>query len=479
MRSTWFNKLMDQTKPTRLRLNRIRHFNPFVSLNLSNYFLVSCLFLAIKINQIECDVQLISNQTQNNEYQNEPFSIPFSSSTTRKTSETTGSQLDSNHELILNQSSIVDSNVLILNRSQYLESLMGQRYKSIEFVVFMGTIYSLILLCGIVGNLSTCFVVITNNCLHTTTNYYLFSLAVSDVLLLLSGLPPEMYNIFVEAYPWPTGQTFCVLRTFIFEMTTIASVLTILTFTFERWLHICKAIYAKKFSSGFTRALKIIIFIWLLSCVLALPYLFTSGVYFEEHEYPESKLCGILKPYKNFMVNIIQLSVVFLFIVPMTLISIMYVLIGVTLWRSHAKRRAQARHTKNCWFTLKLNSFFKLKNKENKKQQQQAHQESSIKKSDTSECLTKISVPNECKLNRKHSKSIPNISINFMKSDYDIKCEFDNSKRRTTTTLDTNKHIFNERASKDFEHISYRTRQSRRDVVKMLCNYFSKLLLSI
>ena len=135
---------------------------------------------------------------------------------------------------------IVWDNETLACRKELLESMLGPQRKSFTFIVCMSTVYILILVCGIIGNVSTCYVIVSNSCMHTTTNYYLFSLAVSDVLSLLSGLPTELYSIMVEAYPWAFGETFCVIRTFIFEITTIASVLTILTFTFERWLHICK-----------------------------------------------------------------------------------------------------------------------------------------------------------------------------------------------------------------------------------------------
>lgn len=73
------------------------------------------------------------------------------------------------------------------SKEELLEMTFGPRNKPLTFVIVMSTIYILILMCGIIGNISTCFVVIFNNCMHTTTNYYLFSLAVSDVLSLLMG----------------------------------------------------------------------------------------------------------------------------------------------------------------------------------------------------------------------------------------------------------------------------------------------------
>jgi neuromedin U receptor 1 len=164
-----------------------------------------------------------------------------------------------------------------LSRQEFLEQNLGPRKRPTSLISIMSSIYILILVCGLFGNISTCCVIILNSCMHTTTNYYLFSLAVSDVLSLLIGLPVELTELFNGTYPWIFGKWFCKIRIFLFETTTIASVLTILMFTCERWLHICKAIYAKKFSSGFSRALKIILFIWAVSGFLALPFAFTSG----------------------------------------------------------------------------------------------------------------------------------------------------------------------------------------------------------
>jgi hypothetical protein len=72
-------------------------------------------------------------------------------------------------------------------REETLEMLMGPRKKTLTFVLIMGSVYFLILFCGIIGNMCTCLVIILNAHMHTNTNYYLFSLAVSDLFALLSG----------------------------------------------------------------------------------------------------------------------------------------------------------------------------------------------------------------------------------------------------------------------------------------------------
>lgn len=62
-------------------------------------------------------------------------------------------------------------------------------------VVPMSLLFGGIFVTGLLGNLVTCLVIMRNKHMHTATNYYLFSLAVSDLLLLLTGLPQEIYSI--------------------------------------------------------------------------------------------------------------------------------------------------------------------------------------------------------------------------------------------------------------------------------------------
>ncbi len=57
------------------------------------------------------------------------------------------------------------------DRPCFLEQYLGPRTYNLTFTVLMGSLYSLILLTGIFGNISTCLVILFNSCMHTTTNY--------------------------------------------------------------------------------------------------------------------------------------------------------------------------------------------------------------------------------------------------------------------------------------------------------------------
>ena len=51
----------------------------------------------------------------------------------------------------------------------------------------MTVIYVTLFLTGVVGNVATGVVIVRNRSMHTATNYYLFSLALSDLVILLLG----------------------------------------------------------------------------------------------------------------------------------------------------------------------------------------------------------------------------------------------------------------------------------------------------
>ena len=85
-----------------------------------------------------------------------------------------------NHTLPYNDSTTISHHIL-------LEQRLGPQRKDVIYVFLLSLVYGLIFISGIVGNICTCFVILKNNSLKTTTNYYLLSLAVSDVLILLLG----------------------------------------------------------------------------------------------------------------------------------------------------------------------------------------------------------------------------------------------------------------------------------------------------
>ncbi|KAL0125805.1 hypothetical protein PUN28_004696 [Cardiocondyla obscurior] len=216
-------------------------------------------------------------------------------------------------------------------------------YRDSLFVVIPVTIiYAAIFLTGIIGNVSTCIVIARNKSMHTATNYYLFSLAVSDLLLLVSGLPAEMYLVWCK-YPYIFGEGFCVLRGLASETSTNASVLTIAAFTVERYVAICHPFLSQTLSN-LSRAIKLILVIWLVALLFALPQALQFGVV-RHHDHPDMVMCTV----KRIIVShSFELSTFLFFVIPMCLITFLYVLIGLKLRKSNMSVPGRSESMRNC-----------------------------------------------------------------------------------------------------------------------------------
>jgi len=79
------------------------------------------------------------------------------------------------------------SNSTEFNLDAYLKSHLGSRSRGLVGSLALTATYSGIFIAGLLGNVCTCVVIATNGHLHTATNFYLFSLAVSDLLTLVLG----------------------------------------------------------------------------------------------------------------------------------------------------------------------------------------------------------------------------------------------------------------------------------------------------
>ena len=96
------------------------------------------------------------------------------------------------------------TNESLLTREEY-EDLCSepQYYNSLYGLV--GTVFqSLIFLVGITGNMMVVVTVKVSKSLHTTTNIYLMSLAVADIITLLSSVPQvrPLFSFHYSNSPW-------------------------------------------------------------------------------------------------------------------------------------------------------------------------------------------------------------------------------------------------------------------------------------
>lgn len=237
---------------------------------------------------------------------------------------------------------LISNDYILDNYTSPIVEFLQQEDSSIRrdplyIVLPITVIYAVIFVTGLVGNVSTCVVIARNKSMHTATNYYLFSLAVSDLLLLASGLPAEIYMVWCK-YPYVFGEGFCILRGLAAETSTNASVLTITAFTVERYLAICHPFLSQTMSK-LTRAVKLILVVWLVALSFALPQALQFGLV-QHKAHPEVVMCTVKR---ILLQHSFELSTFLFFVVPMSLITVLYALIGLKLRKSNMMKRSRGR----------------------------------------------------------------------------------------------------------------------------------------
>uniref|UniRef100_A0A3Q1FA22 G protein-coupled receptor 39 n=1 Tax=Acanthochromis polyacanthus TaxID=80966 RepID=A0A3Q1FA22_9TELE len=144
--------------------------------------------------------------------------------------------------------------------------------------IFLTIFYSLILVTGIVGNSITIRVTQVlkrNGYLQKNVTDHMVSLACSDLLVLLIGMPVELYSAIWFPFTSATGNASCKIYNFLFEACSYATILNVATLSFERYVAICHPFRFKVLGGRRTSAL--ITFAWLVSVLVALPLLIATG----------------------------------------------------------------------------------------------------------------------------------------------------------------------------------------------------------
>ncbi|XP_044294290.1 G-protein coupled receptor 39 isoform X1 [Varanus komodoensis] len=155
--------------------------------------------------------------------------------------------------------------------------------------ITLAFLYTVIFVAGILGNsltIHTTKVLQKKAYLQKEVADHMVSLACSDLLVILLGMPVEFFSVIWNPFSTPKGDLACKLYCFLFEACSYATVLHVATLSFERYIAIC---HPFKFKAASRRCkVKILIaFVWLTSVVVALPLLFAMGT-----EYPLETIQG-------------------------------------------------------------------------------------------------------------------------------------------------------------------------------------------
>ncbi|KAM7380890.1 hypothetical protein PAMP_004160 [Pampus punctatissimus] len=166
--------------------------------------------------------------------------------------------------------------------NEEMEIAEGRDWRELEpsysVKIFLTVFYSFILVTGIVGNSVTIRVTQVlkrNGYLQKNVTDHMVSLACSDLLVLLIGMPVELYSAIWHPFTTASGDAYCKIYNFLFEACSYATILNVATLSFERYVAICHPFHFKALHGKRTSAL--ITFAWLVSVLVALPLLVATG----------------------------------------------------------------------------------------------------------------------------------------------------------------------------------------------------------
>ncbi|XP_026160843.1 growth hormone secretagogue receptor a [Mastacembelus armatus] len=230
-------------------------------------------------------------------------------------------------------------------------------YYSIPLLTAITIACTLLFLVGVAGNVMTILVVSKYRDMRTTTNLYLCSMAVSDLLIFLC-MPLDLYRMW-RYRPWRFGAALCKLFQFVSESCTYSTILSITALSVERYLAICFPLRAKALVTK-RRVRALILLLWTVSLLSAGPVFVMVGVEQDSMGPPNfslgmnetgfSLVVGDTRECKmthyavesGLMGAMVWLSSVFFFM-PVFCLTVLYSLIGRRLWQRHRETNISSR----------------------------------------------------------------------------------------------------------------------------------------
>ncbi|XP_071808516.1 tachykinin-like peptides receptor 99D [Asterias amurensis] len=191
---------------------------------------------------------------------------------------------------------------------------------------------SAIILTAAGGNLIVIWIVSTDPRMRSITNYFLLNLAVSDTLIATLSMP-SLFS-YIVTQNWVMGEFMCRLARFMGTVSTVASVLSLVAISIDRYRAIVHPLLPRLSK---TCIVCMIIFIWIGAISFGSPQFFYSQLITFGYSDGDITQCyiiwpdGIQREYE-FWYNVTSFSVVYC--VPLSVLAMCYTVIGVKLWRS-------------------------------------------------------------------------------------------------------------------------------------------------
>ena len=103
--------------------------------------------------------------------------------------------------------------------------------------------------------------------MHLVSNFFIFILAISDLMFVLLCIPTTYVTAFLITY-WPFSSFFCVFINYLQSVSVTSTVYTLMWITLDKYWALCKP-FQTRMSKKCSRYL--ILITWLFGCLVSLP----------------------------------------------------------------------------------------------------------------------------------------------------------------------------------------------------------------
>lgn len=193
--------------------------------------------------------------------------------------------------------------------------------------------YCFIALGSLLGNSLVILVIFKNRSMRSTINYFIVNMASSDILFTVFVIPRLISELYTAPGRWflrgTLGSVLCKFDFFIQDITTAVSILSLVAIAFDRFYGV---VFPMK--AGLMNGRKVCGVVlagtWILAALLHLPYFYAYKLYDDSKcVYNWSPLVDNVQASKVYFV-ILSIT---LFFFPATILTVVYSIIIITLWR--------------------------------------------------------------------------------------------------------------------------------------------------
>ncbi|XP_074038675.1 neuropeptide CCHamide-1 receptor [Leptinotarsa decemlineata] len=231
-------------------------------------------------------------------------------------------------------------NTTIINDSFQMLNESVMPYEDRPETYIIPVLFFVIFVIGVMGNGTLVFIFLRHKIMRSVPNIYIFSLALADLLVLLTSVPFTSIVYTMESWPW--GGLICKISETAKDISTGVSVFTLTALSADRFFAIADPLKKFHTGGGSKRAKRITIFvasfIWLSSIICAFPAAVGSHIKYIPSE--EREVFHICYPFPDSWFDydypkmVIMAKFLILYVAPLIVIGVFYISMAVSLMRS-------------------------------------------------------------------------------------------------------------------------------------------------